>query len=36
VIREELENVTQFSGMREDVDSTAADVNDQEQFRINK
>lgn len=30
-IREEFENVTQFSGMREDVDSAAADVNDQEQ-----
>jgi hypothetical protein len=33
VIREELENVTQFSGLREEVDSAAADadVNDQEQ-----
>jgi hypothetical protein len=32
VVREELENVTQFSSLREDVDSAAAaDVNDQEQ-----
>ncbi len=30
VIREELENVTQFSGLKEDVDTTS-DVNDQDQ-----